>query len=121
MTGGTNGGIHVTDVTNASRTMLMNIDTLNWDPILCRTFGINPEILPQIRSSSEIYGYIKKWSGLCGIPISGILGNQQAALLGQRCMSPGQAKNTYRSGCFLLYNTGTTVSLAKITCSLENG
>ncbi|XP_044728466.1 glycerol kinase-like [Chrysoperla carnea] len=108
LTGGINGGIHVTDVTNASRTMLMNIDTLNWDPLLCRTFEIRPEMLPEIRSSSEIYGYVKKFSSLGGIPISGILGNQQAALVGQRCLKQGQAKNTYRSGCFLLYNTGVT-------------
>lgn len=108
LTGGIKGGLHVTDVTNASRTLLMNIETLNWDPLLCRTFNISEDILPEIRSSSEIYGHIKCDSCLDGLPISGILGNQQSALVGQRCLKPGQAKNTYRSGCFLIYNTGTT-------------
>lgn len=105
LTGGKDGGLHITDVTNASRTMLMNIDSLKWDPILCRHFNIPMDILPEIRSSSEIYGYIKD-QNLDGICISGILGNQQAALVGQGCLSQGHAKNTYRSGCFLLYNTG---------------
>ncbi|XP_012277459.1 glycerol kinase isoform X2 [Orussus abietinus] len=106
LTGGKNGGLYITDVTNASRTMLMNIESLAWDPILCRYFDIPMEILPQIRSSSEIYGTITD-GPLEGIKISGILGNQQAALVGQTCLKPGQAKNTYRSGCFLLCNTGT--------------
>uniref|UniRef100_A0A1B6L7W5 Probable glycerol kinase n=1 Tax=Graphocephala atropunctata TaxID=36148 RepID=A0A1B6L7W5_9HEMI len=100
------GALHVTDVTNASRTMLMNLDTLNWDPVICKHFNIPPEILPAIRSSSEIYGKIA--TGLLeGIPISGILGNQHSALVGQQCLQIGLAKNTYRSGCFLLYNMGT--------------
>ncbi|CAH0598674.1 unnamed protein product [Chrysodeixis includens] len=107
LTGGPQGGMHITDVSNASRTLLMNLETLNWDPILCRLFGIHRDTLPQIRSSSEIYGTVKDGSILDGIRISGILGNQQAALVGQNCMQAGQAKNTYRSGCFLLYNTGT--------------
>ncbi|KAI5643475.1 glycerol kinase [Phthorimaea operculella] len=107
LTGGPKGGIHVTDVSNASRTMLMNLETLNWDPMLCRLFGIHRDSLPQILSSSEMYGVVRDGSILDGIGISGILGNQQAALVGQNCMSAGQAKNTYRSGCFLLYNTGT--------------
>lgn len=106
LTGSTNGGLHVTDVTNASRTLLMNIETLNWDPLLTKTFSINPEILPEIRSSSEIYGKIRNGSILDGVPISAILGNQQASLVGQMCFKKGQAKNTYRSGCFLLCNTG---------------
>ncbi|RZF46022.1 hypothetical protein LSTR_LSTR004735 [Laodelphax striatellus] len=106
ITGGREGGVHATDVTNASRTMLMNIDTLHWDPFLCKFFNIPPEILPEIRSSSEIYGHIKD-PALGGIPVSGIIGNQQAALVGQGCLSEGQAKSTYRSGCFLLYNTGS--------------
>ncbi|XP_049882167.1 glycerol kinase isoform X2 [Pectinophora gossypiella] len=106
LTGGPKGGLYITDVTNASRTMLMNLETLNWDPMLCRLFGIHRESLPQILSSAEIYGEVKDDSVLDGIRISGILGNQQSALVGQNCMSPGQAKNTYRSGCFLLYNTG---------------
>ncbi|XP_047509707.1 glycerol kinase-like isoform X2 [Pieris napi] len=107
LTGGPRGGLHITDVTNASRTLLMNLETLNWDPMLCRLFGIHRESLPQIRSSSEIYGIVRDGSVLDGIRISGILGNQQAALVGQNCLQAGQAKNTYRSGCFLLYNTGT--------------
>lgn len=107
MTGGPHGGLHITDVTNASRTLLMNLETLNWDPILCRLFGIHRDTLPTIRSSSEIYGTVKDGSIVDGIRISGILGNQQSALVGQNCLQAGQAKNTYRSGCFLLYNTGT--------------
>ncbi|CAH2061830.1 unnamed protein product, partial [Iphiclides podalirius] len=106
LTGGPKGGLHVTDVTNASRTLLMDLETLNWDPMLSRLFGIHRDTLPQIRSSSELYGCVKDGSVLEGISISGILGNQQAALVGQNCLSAGQAKNTYRSGCFLLYNTG---------------
>ncbi|XP_034173406.2 glycerol kinase 3 isoform X2 [Osmia lignaria lignaria] len=107
LTGGKEGGLYITDVTNASRTMLMNIETLSWDPTLCRYFDIPMQILPEIRSSSEIYGHIKI-GPLTGIPISGILGNQQSALVGQNCLKQGQAKNTYRGGCFLLCNTGTT-------------
>ncbi|KAL0859848.1 hypothetical protein ABMA27_010188 [Loxostege sticticalis] len=107
LTGGPQGGLHITDVTNASRTLLMNLDTLNWDPMLCRLFGIHRDCLPQILSSSEVYGVVKDGSVLDGIRISGILGNQQSALVGQNCLHAGQAKNTYRSGCFLLYNTGS--------------
>ncbi|XP_075214795.1 glycerol kinase 3-like [Lycorma delicatula] len=106
LTGGVNGGLHVTDVTNASRTMLMNIKTLQWDKSLCKFFGIPMHILPEIKSSSEIYGYLSDGS-LKGIPISGCLGDQQSALVGQMCFLQGQAKNTYGTGCFLLYNTGT--------------
>ncbi|XP_047114214.1 glycerol kinase-like [Schistocerca piceifrons] len=108
LTGGPNGGLHITDVTNASRTMLMNIRTLQWDNTLCKFFGIPKEILPEIRSSSEIYGYVAA-SPLEGVPISGCLGDQQSALVGQMCLHQGQAKNTYGTGCFLLYNTGTAV------------
>ncbi|KAL9696978.1 hypothetical protein quinque_000419 [Culex quinquefasciatus] len=107
LTGGIDGGAFITDVTNASRTLLMNIETLHWDPLLIKTFSLHVDMLPEIRSSSEIYGRIKSESVLDGIPISAILGNQQASLVGQRCMREGQAKNTYRKGCFLLYNTGT--------------
>ncbi|XP_054006241.1 glycerol kinase [Hylaeus anthracinus] len=107
LTGGKDGGLYITDVTNASRTMLMNIETLSWDPTLCRYFDIPIQILPEIRSSAEVYGEIAI-EPLKGIPISGILGNQQSALVGQNCLKRGQAKNTYRSGCFLLCNTGTT-------------
>ncbi|XP_045132251.1 glycerol kinase-like [Portunus trituberculatus] len=108
LTGGLDGGLHVTDVTNASRTMLMNISTLEWDANLCKFFKIPMSVLPEIRSSSEIYGYITE-GPLLGIPISGVLGDQQAALVGQMCLSRGQAKNTYGTGCFLLYNTGTQI------------
>ncbi|CAH0545816.1 unnamed protein product [Brassicogethes aeneus] len=106
LTGGPQGGVHLTDVTNASRTFLMNLDTLNWDPLLMHTFRLPSELLPEIRSSSEIYGKITKGYPLEGVTISGILGNQQSSLVGQCCLKEGQAKNTYRSGCFLLYNTG---------------
>uniref|UniRef100_H3BBH3 glycerol kinase n=1 Tax=Latimeria chalumnae TaxID=7897 RepID=H3BBH3_LATCH len=105
LTGGKDGGVHCTDVTNASRTMLFNINTLEWDPYLCQFFDIPMEILPKVRSSSEIYGLMKSGS-LTGIPISGCLGDQSAALVGQMCFQDGQAKNTYGTGCFLLYNTG---------------
>ncbi|KAM9455159.1 glycerol kinase isoform 1-T1 [Clarias gariepinus] len=112
LTGGKKGGVHVTDVTNASRTMLFNIHTLDWDPDLCNYFGIPMEILPKVRSSSEIYGLMKissslKSGPLTGVPISGCLGDQSAALVGQMCFQDGQAKNTYGTGCFLLRNTGT--------------
>uniref|UniRef100_A0A8D0DFA8 Probable glycerol kinase n=1 Tax=Sander lucioperca TaxID=283035 RepID=A0A8D0DFA8_SANLU len=105
LTGGKSGGVHCTDVTNASRTMLFNIHTLEWDPELCKYFGIPMEILPRVRSSSEIYGLMKS-GALSGIPISGCLGDQSAALVGQMCFQDGQAKNTYGTGCFLLRNTG---------------
>ncbi|XP_053722090.1 glycerol kinase isoform X1 [Synchiropus splendidus] len=112
LTGGKSGGVHCTDVTNASRTMLFNIHTLDWDPELCKYFGIPMEILPRVRSSSEIYGLMKinfsqKSGALSGIPISGCLGDQSAALVGQMCFQDGLAKNTYGTGCFLLRNTGS--------------
>uniref|UniRef100_A0A8C9NFK4 Probable glycerol kinase n=1 Tax=Serinus canaria TaxID=9135 RepID=A0A8C9NFK4_SERCA len=105
LTGGKNGGIHCTDVTNASRTMLFNIHSLEWDPELCKFFEIPMEILPNVRSSSEIYGVMES-GALTGVPISGCLGDQHAALVGQMCFQDGQAKNTYGTGCFLLCNTG---------------
>uniref|UniRef100_A0A7N8XZK9 glycerol kinase n=1 Tax=Mastacembelus armatus TaxID=205130 RepID=A0A7N8XZK9_9TELE len=105
LTGGKSGGVHCTDVTNASRTMLFNIHTMDWDPELCKYFGIPMEILPRVRSSSEIYGLMKSGE-LSGVPISGCLGDQSAALVGQMCFQDGQAKNTYGTGCFLLRNTG---------------
>ncbi|XP_029458939.1 glycerol kinase isoform X2 [Rhinatrema bivittatum] len=105
ITGGKNGGIHCTDVTNASRTMLFNIHTLEWDPDLCHFFDIPMDLLPKVRSSSEIYGLVKS-GALTGVPVSGCLGDQSAALVGQMCFQVGQAKNTYGTGCFLLYNTG---------------
>ncbi|XP_038125201.1 glycerol kinase-like isoform X1 [Cyprinodon tularosa] len=106
LTGGRDGGVHITDVSNASRTMLFNIHTMDWDPDLCSFFDIPMEILPLVRSSSEIYGHMKSGS-LAGVPISGCLGDQSAALVGQMCFQEGQAKNTYGTGCFLLLNTGT--------------
>ena len=108
MTGGTAGGIHATDVTNASRTMLMNIDTLDWNPDICAEMGIPLSMLPEIRSSSEIYGTVRPAGLLAGLPIAGILGDQQAATFGQACFEKGMAKNTYGTGSFLLLNTGTT-------------
>lgn len=106
LTGGPGRGCHVTDVTNASRTMLMNIHSLRWDEKLCSFFNIPMSILPEIHSSSELYGHITD-NPLKGVPISGILGDQQAALVGQMCFKQGSAKNTYGTGCFLLYNTGS--------------
>lgn len=106
LTGGPNGGRHVTDVSNASRTFLMNLKSLDWDEEMLRIMGVPRAILPQIRPSSEVYGEIS-WQGLAGVPMSGDLGDQQAALFGQTCHTPGEAKNTYGTGCFLLMNTGT--------------
>jgi glycerol kinase len=105
LTGGPKGGVHVTDVTNASRTQLMNLQTLSWDEELLRVFDIPAAMLPRICSSSEIYGTATH-SALKGVPVAGILGDQQAALAGQTCFKPGEAKNTYGTGCFLLMNTG---------------
>jgi glycerol kinase len=105
-TGGPNGGVHVTDVTNASRTQLMNLTTLQWDPGILKDFGIPLQMLPKIVSSSEVYGPAKL-AAIAGVPIAGDLGDQQAALVGQACFKPGEAKNTYGTGCFMLMNTGT--------------
>jgi len=104
LTGGPKGGRHLSDVTNASRTQLMNLATLAWDDSLLRLFDIPPACLPEIVSSSDIYGTAK--APLAGVPIAGILGDQQATLFGQACLKPGEAKNTYGTGCFLLMNTG---------------
>jgi glycerol kinase len=106
LTGGVSGGVHVTDVTNASRTLLMNLNTLDWDPEILKLMDIPRSMLPEIRSSSEIYGYTTEI--LPRIPIAGDLGDQQAALFGQACFEPGEAKNTYGTGCFMLLNTGET-------------
>jgi glycerol kinase len=103
----TGGRSHVTDVSNASRTMLFNIHTLEWDQDLLRLFQIPESLLPEIRSSSEIYGSATA-PGLDGIPIAGMAGDQQAALFGQMCRTPGMSKNTYGTGCFLLQNIGET-------------
>ena len=105
LTGGPSGGVHVTDVTNASRTQLMNLKTLAWDEEILKEFKIPAQMLPRICSSSELYGKITL-PALAGTPIAGILGDQQAALVGQACFAPGEAKNTYGTGCFMLMNTG---------------
>jgi glycerol kinase len=105
LTGGPNGGVHLTDVTNASRTQLMDLHTLQWDPEILTAFDVPSNILPRIVSSSEIYGEAKLDS-IAGVKIAGVLGDQQAALFGQTCFAPGEAKNTYGTGCFLLMNTG---------------
>ncbi len=105
LTGGPTGGVHVTDVTNASRTQLMNLNTLQWDPEILKDFNIPPQMLPKIVSSSEVYGQARV-AAVAGVAIAGDLGDQQAALVGQACFKPGEAKNTYGTGCFLLMNTG---------------
>lgn len=112
LTGGVNGGVHVTDVTNASRTMLMNLETLNWDGEIVKLMGIPRSMLPEIKSSSEKYGDIVG-GALAGIPVAGDLGDQQAALFGQTCFSAGEAKNTYGTGCFMLLNTGEKIVPSK--------
>ena len=107
LTGGVNGGAHVTDVTNASRTMLMNLDTLSWNEEIAKAMGIPMSMLPTIKSSSEVYGYTLDNGPFGGrIPVAGDLGDQQAATVGQACFSPGEAKNTYGTGCFMILNTG---------------
>jgi glycerol kinase len=107
LTGGVNGGVHITDVTNASRTMLMDLQSLEWDQDICNIMGIPISLLPEIRSSSEIYGYTTAGGPFgVGIPIAGDLGDQQAATVGQTCFDIGEAKNTYGTGCFMLLNTG---------------
>ncbi len=111
LTGGHDGGAHVTDVTNASRTMLMNLDSLDWDEEILRTLGIPRQILPRIVPSvdSEPWGFTSENGALAAaVPVCGALGDQQAALVGQACFDPGEAKNTYGTGCFLLLNTGQT-------------
>lgn len=107
LTGGINGGIHVTDVTNASRTMLMDLTTLQWREDICKEAGIPLSMLPTIKSSSEVYGYCRQDGLLAGVCVAGDLGDQQAAAFGQACFEPGMAKNTYGTGCFMLMNTGT--------------
>ncbi len=107
LTGGSDGGLHATDVTNASRTQLMNLETLDWDDALLTAFNIPRAVLPRIVPSSDVYG-TATLAALDGVPIAGILGDQQAALVGQACLEAGEVKNTYGTGCFLLMNTGTT-------------
>ena len=109
----TKGEVHITDVTNASRTMLFNINTLKWDEEMLSLLGIPVSMLPEVKSSSEIYGHTKTTIFAHEVPIAGIAGDQQAALFGQMCTAPGSVKNTYGTGCFLLMNTGTKPILSK--------
>ena len=109
LTGGVNGGVHVTDVTNASRTLLMNLDDLKWNEEIAAEMGVPMQVLPEIRSSSEVYGTVTggPLGGLlAGVPVASALGDQQAALFGQTCFSVGEAKSTYGTGTFMLMNTG---------------
>ena len=109
----TRGEVHVTDVSNASRTMLFNINTLEWDREMLDLLGIPASMMPSVRSSSEVYGHTKTTLFAHEVPIAGIAGDQQAALFGQMCTEPGAVKNTYGTGCFLLMNTGTKPILSK--------
>jgi glycerol kinase len=109
MTGGPDGGRHLTDVTNASRTMLMDLEALQWDEEICDEMRIPMSVLPEICSSSQVYGRVRERGALADVPIAGILGDQQAATFGQACLAPGEAKNTYGTGNFLLLNTGEEV------------
>ena len=108
LTGGAHNGVHVTDVTNASRTQLMNLKSLDWDAELLQAFDIPRTMLPQVRSSSEVYGVARR-PEISGVPGAGVLGYQQAARVGQACFRPGEVKNTYGTGCFLLMNTGDRI------------
>jgi glycerol kinase len=112
LTGGTNGGLHITDVSNASRTMLMDLESLSWDEGIASTIGVPTSMLPDIRASSEVYGEVKT-GAFQGVPLAGDLGDQQAATFGQACYSVGEAKNTYGTGNFLLLNTGTEAVQSK--------
>jgi glycerol kinase len=109
LTGGRSGGLHLTDVTNASRTMLMDLSTLTWDAEIAADMQVPLSLLPEIRSSSAVYGKCAYGGVLDGVVISGDLGDQQAATFGQACFAPGMAKNTYGTGCFMLLNTGTEI------------
>jgi len=112
LTGGVDGGLHVTDVTNASRTMLLDLRSLAWDPAIAESIGVPVAMLPEIRASSEVYGEVAAGAA-AGVPIAGVLGDQQAAMFGQTCFSPGEAKNTYGTGNFLLINTGSELVRSK--------
>ncbi len=109
----TNGKVHTTDISNASRTMLFNIHSLQWDDDLLKLFDIPKSMLPQVKSSSEIYGYTEEIFTAKQVPVCGIAGDQQAALFGQMCIKPGMVKNTYGTGCFMLMNTGDKPVLSK--------
>jgi glycerol kinase len=112
LTGGTDGGLHITDVSNASRTLLMDLETLSWDEEIASTIGVPMSMLPEIRASSDVYGEVKN-GGFTGVQIAGDLGDQQAATFGQACFDVGEAKNTYGTGNFLLLNTGTEAVQSK--------
>ncbi|MBP3036152.1 glycerol kinase GlpK [Arthrobacter sp. zg-ZUI100] len=109
LTGGTDGGVHITDVTNASRTLFMNLETLTWDEEILKDFGVPVSMMPQIKSSSEVYGTVHTSQLLRETPVAGILGDQQAATFGQAAFGQGAAKNTYGTGCFLIFNTGEEI------------
>jgi glycerol kinase len=111
LTGGPDGGVHATDVTNASRTLLMDLRTLDWDAGLLTAFGVPRTLLPEIRSSSEVYG--EAVAPLTGVPVAGILGDQQAATFGQAAFTAGESKNTYGTGNFLIFNTGTEITTSR--------
>jgi glycerol kinase len=114
LSGGTQSGVHITDVTNASRTLLMNLETLQWDDSLLEIFGIPRDILPQIQSSSEVYAHTDPHGPLgAAVPVAGILGDQQAAMVGQVCFDRGESKTTYGTGNFALLNTGTDIVRSK--------
>ena len=113
LTGGPEGGVHATDVTNASRTLLLDLETLDWNPELLNAFGIPASILPEVRSSSEIYGIVESSSLLREVPIAGIMGDQQAATFGQAAFARGDSKNTYGTGNFLVINTGDTPVISR--------
>ncbi|MCC7044987.1 MAG: glycerol kinase GlpK [Acidobacteria bacterium] len=108
----TSGRTHITDVSNASRTMLFNIHTMQWDDELLRLLKVPASLLPEVRDSSEVYGEVSTSLGLASTPIAGMAGDQQAALFGQMCVAPGMSKNTYGTGCFLLQNTGTMAAVS---------
>jgi glycerol kinase len=113
LTGGVDGGVHATDVTNASRTLFMDLETLQWDDEILADFGVPKSMLPEIRSSSEVYGTVSESSLLREVPVAGILGDQQAATFGQAAFDTGESKNTYGTGNFLIFNTGEEIVHSK--------
>ncbi|AJT40999.1 glycerol kinase GlpK [Psychromicrobium lacuslunae] len=113
LTGGVDGGVHITDVTNASRTMFMDLETLSWDQSILDAFGVPASMLPAIKSSSEVYGTVHTSQLLREVPVAGILGDQQAATFGQAAFEAGEAKNTYGTGCFLIFNTAEEIVRSK--------
>ncbi|HEY8589447.1 MAG TPA: glycerol kinase GlpK, partial [Naasia sp.] len=113
LTGGTDGGVHATDVTNASRTLFMDLETLQWDDGILADFNVPKSMLPEIRSSSEVYGQVEASSLLREVPVAGILGDQQAATFGQAAFDTGESKNTYGTGNFLIFNTGEEIIHSK--------